>query len=123
MQAKASVDRITPHHCWHYIEEQASVVIFGNDLKRALNLDFILTHPTLNELSFLLLTADQDSPVDERPAVRLGYYWGLSRCSQSPGKLETRGLQEGSMLGDDKVLVLVHEQQRAVSDLAGVVVH
>lgn len=47
----------------------------------------------------------------------------MMRCSYSPGKLEARGLQEGSMLGNDKVLVLVHEQQRAVSDLAGVVVH
>lgn len=27
------------------------------------------------------------------------------------------------MLGDDKVLVLVHKQQRAVGDLAGIVVH
>ena len=40
-----------------------------------------------------------------------------------PGKLEARGCQQGGMLCNDKVLVLVHHQQSAVVDLASIVLH
>ena len=40
-----------------------------------------------------------------------------------PCKCKPRRLHEGCMLSNDKVLVLVHEQQAAVGDLASIVVY
>ena len=49
--------------------------------------------------------------------------WVEPSLHASPGELEARSFQQCGVLCNDEVFVLVHEQQSAVGDFAGVVVH